>query len=282
MAKSAPGRLRLRMVKLMSSGPRLVGAVQDTLTRGTGVAAAHGARRVRSAARSQTRIPRARPCPRAPVPARARARARPCPRAPVPAPARLVALARELLCAPAQPVCLGLGPQEPRRLALALFDPAHAPAARAAWGPVAHAAPALAHHTRRSQHALAEAEAAVHAIAGGIGAGVDAELERALGLAAGQYHRRCERAGATLARWSAVTRELRSSSVLLATHMRSVEAHLAAERTRLRRCAHAATAGGGELAAESLHWREPLRGRAGRAAPRGGRGGGRRRALGRR
>jgi len=77
-----------------------------------GVAAAHGARRVRSAARSQTRIPRARPCPRAPVPAptpvparaRARARARPCPRprAPVPAltpvPARARARARARPC----------------------------------------------------------------------------------------------------------------------------------------------------------------------------------------
>ena len=143
-------------------------------------------------------------------------------------------------------------------LALALFDPTHALAAHAAWGPVVRAAPALARHARRSQQALAEAKDAVHTAAGGIGAGADAELERALVLATGRYRQRCERADATLARWSAVTRELRSSSVLLATHMRSVEAHLAAERTQLRRCAHAATAGGGEQATESLHWREPL------------------------
>jgi hypothetical protein len=142
------------------------------------------------------------------------------------------------------------------QLAMALYDREQAPAAHALWGAARSAAPALAAHARRSELALLDVEATLLQSARDE---PDLELERALGAAKWRYHSRCERAAAALACWSAVTRELCHASVLLGDHARAVKAHLDEECTRLCRCADAATAGGGEAAAESLHWREPLR-----------------------
>jgi len=140
-------------------------------------------------------------------------------------------------------------------LATALYDPERAPAARVTWGAVCSAAPALAAHARWSEQTLLETEASIRTMARD---GPDLGLERALCEAKLRYHRRCERAAVALAHWSAVTRELCSASALLGAHAQCVKTHLDGERAWLCRCAAAATAGEGEAASESLHWRDPL------------------------